>query len=306
MITKDSRLFSCWVVLACLLECSIFVSSFGIVSSCLTVRQQQQSFFSPSALSYQDAQQGSTNSRSEVQVLEDFTKSLSKAGKVMTGNQEYEFGDITKGFFKELDQSLQNMDPVKDLPLSIIRDTWNSMDKPQRQSLVIMLVGWVAIAVLAHGLWSNLSTSISLTLAWLQTTWATSPLYVVDVVKRVRRPIPVEMIWNPFFATIGRPIQQAFVTRYMFLRIVSNPFWVVVQTMGTILTFRKYQLFLKRIEQNLIPITVQRESPLLGKVVAIGFAFGFNTVVGFLATFVGIGCGSILGKLKWQWFLGYY
>ena len=223
----------------------------------------------------------------------DITKNLlGKAGKAVSGNENYEFGDITKGVLKDMDSSLQEWrgQALNELPMVLLQETFGKFDNKDRQALIVAIVRLMAIALLNWILVGNLCTSASITVAWTKASW----------VEAATNPVSSGLFsWNLFRMGIHHhQQQQVFLQTYTLLRIVLDPLFMVLQAAGTVLGIVRYERFVRRIEMGWIPRGLHDKYPLLARVGALGYAFLINTVIGMLLTTLGIGFGTVLGRLR--------
>ena len=228
----------------------------------------------------------------------DITKNLlGKAGKAVSGNENYEFGDITKGVLKDMDSSLQEWkgQALNELPMVLLQETFGKFDNKDRQALIVAIVRLMAIALLNWILVGNLCTSASITVAWTKASW----------VEAATNPVSSGLFsWNLFrMGTHHQHQQQVFLQTYTLLRIVMDPLFMVLQAAGTVLGIVRYERFVRRIEMRWIPRGLHDKYPLLARVGALGYAFLLNTVIGMLLTTLGIGFGTVLGRLRLNSFL---
>jgi hypothetical protein len=209
-------------------------------------------------------------------------KVVSQAGKVVTGNEKYEFGDITKGFLSDLDMSLQDWkgQALNELPVGILQQTFGKLERFQQRALIVAIIRWMAIALLAWGLWANLCTSFTVTAAFTKASWVES----------------TKGVWNPL--RMGSIHQQVFLRTYTLLRIALDPLFLMIQGAGTLLIGLRYQRFLGILEDRWVPKSVQDKYPLLARASALGLAFLWNFGVGMLSSGMGIGLGTLVGQIK--------
>jgi hypothetical protein len=227
----------------------------------------------------------------------DITKNLvNQAGKTILGKDTYVFGDLTRGVISDVERSLEQWrgPSLNELPIQLVRELVQTMDRPQRQATYVAMIRLLAIALLTWSFMANLCTAMAVTCAWTRASFQT--------VATVAGGGGGGGVWNPLrMYTTNVLFRQVFVHSYTVLRIFLDPLFLIIQGGGTVLGIWKYQRFLTMIEQDWIPRSQQDKYPILYRVAALGIAFLGNIGLSMVVTGVGILLGTAMGQLKWRW-----
>jgi len=214
----------------------------------------------------------------------DITKNvLSQTGKVVTGKEDYVFGDITRGVLNDMENSLKEWrgQAFNELPVKTIQQILDRLDKQDRYVLFVSSIRLLAVALLTWGLFANICTALTISACWAKASLTSA----------------VRGCWNPFRSSAHMQ-RQVFLSTYTYARIVLDPLFLVLQGAGTVLTVHRYQRFVANIESRWITDSQRTTYPLLHRVAALFLAFLTNTAITVGLTALGVGFGTMLGQTK--------
>jgi hypothetical protein len=218
----------------------------------------------------------------------DISKNLAATvGQSITGDEDYQFGDITKEGLRKFEQELEDWkaESLYELPNSIFQRTFGGMSPLQRRELLVAFVRLGAIALLAWGVVANLCTAGVLSLAWMQT--------IGSAVAANGPTIPILPLW----IRVDPVLWNSFLMQYTSLRLVLDPFLLVVKAAGTLFMFLPYIRCIRQIERRL-PARWRSRAPLLCRGMALSLAFTVNNLLisGIIGS-IFLGAGGLAARI---------
>jgi hypothetical protein len=208
-------------------------------------------------------------------------------GQSITGDEDYQFGDITKGSLRKIEQDLEEWktENLSELPNSIFQQTFGGLSPVQRRELIVAFVRLGAIGLLAWGVVANLCTAGVLSLAWMQTVGSTATATLPTM--------PILPLWT----RVDPVVWKSSLMQYTSLRLVLDPFLLVVKAAGTLFMFLPYVRCIGEIERR-IPKPWRSRAPLICRGMALATAFTVNNLV--LSGIIGsifLGAGGLAARI---------
>ena len=218
----------------------------------------------------------------------------------------YQFGDITKSILAEIqqrqnfwdtsntttteketgqqqqqqqrDQLIQQLDVwknsliEKDVPINVLGDLFSRLDKNQRINLILTGCQFGAEGVVLWGFVTNICTLWAASLSWAATLR-------MSVAATGSRTVPLV----PFFG-MEQAVWQTFSSKFVGASLLLNPFFLIVQAIGTLVGFRKYHALVMHLSTSKF-ITEGKgwgryyHSTVLNKALAVILAFFLTNII---------------------------
>lgn len=219
--------------------------------------------YSKRALSDMTGKNFTDSDLNETYQLGDVTKNiLNTAGRTMTGKKDYQFGDITKGI---LDASVEEWTSEASLESLL-----ENLSISQRRSLILLMIRWLATGLLSWAFWTNICTSVLVTLAWFRA------YYTVGIIS-------------------SKLFVDTFLQSYSLLRLISDPFVLIFTGSSALFSVFHYRRFLDYLDERITSklFREQKKKYLLSRAVTLFLAFLSNMIVALLGTTIVILFGSV-------------